>query len=113
VTYRFTHPSFNVKKIYLVRLDRALAPKDKAKLERGIDLDGKDTAPCLIKPKTKTTLEITISEGRKRQIRRMFLKKGYRVVDLKRLQEGNLRLGSLSKGKWKYLSEREVSEGAK
>lgn len=104
-----THPKFNVEKVYAVKLDRKLEPKDKTGLESGIMLDGRRTSPCSIISGDKNGLEITLHEGRKRQIRRMFSKTGYSVIDLKRTKEGFLRLGSLEEGRWRFLTKEEIS----
>lgn len=104
----FTHPKFNIEKTYEVRLDKELISSDKIRLEKGIILDGKRTAPCRIKLKSKNILEIILHEGRKRQIRRMFSKAGYCVVALKRSREGFLGLGGLPQGRWRLLTKEEI-----
>jgi pseudouridine synthase len=106
---KLTHPRFHVEKVYSVRLDKRLQGADKRRLERGIDLDNRYTAPCAIKLCNKNNLEITMHEGRKRQIKRMFLDAGYRVMVLKRLRHGFLCLGRLREGGWRPLTEEEVS----
>lgn len=104
-----THPRFKVEKVYAVRVDKGLEASDKVRLENGIMLDGRRTSPCSIALQGKNNLEVTLHEGRKRQIRKMFLKTGYRVVDLKRTREGFLRLGALGEGRWRFLTTEEVS----
>lgn len=106
---RFTHPSFNINKQYLVTLDKALKDKDRRNIEGGVVLDNKATAPCKIRLRGAMLLEVTIGEGRKRQIRRMFSGKGYRVLKLKRVKEGPLGLGELPAGKWRFLTKKEIS----
>ena len=86
-----------------------LNDRDKVKLESGIFIDGKPTAPCKRGSGDKNKVEITLHEGRKRQIKRMFKKVGYKVLDLKRLEEGTLSLGVLPLGKWRFLAKEEVS----
>jgi len=107
---RLTHPSFNVEKTYTLRLDRRLAHRDKRALEKGIYLEGRTTASCSIAIKEKNRLEITIHEGRKRQIKKMFAKSGYRVTELKRLRQGHLGLGALPEGKWRFLTKKEMDD---
>jgi 23S rRNA pseudouridine2605 synthase len=58
---------------------------------------------------TKATLEVTIHEGRNRQVRRMCAMAGMEVRRLIRVREGNLELGDLKKGSWRYLTEDELS----
>lgn len=105
---KLTHPRFNIQKVYAVTLDKRLADRDRLKLEKGVDLDGKRTAPCRIKSGKGNDLEITLREGRKRQIKRMFSKRGHTVVKLKRFGEGVLSLGGLAEGKWRFLTKKEV-----
>ena len=109
---RFTHPSFNVEKTYALRLDRRLAHRDRRALEKGIYLEGRATAGCSIVIKEKNGLEITIHEGRKRQIKKMFAKSGYRVTELKRLRQGHVHLGALPEGKWRFLTKKEIDDAA-
>jgi len=107
---RLTHPRYNIEKLYEARLDARLKDADRAALERGIDLDGERTAPCRIRMTKKNNLEIVLHEGKKRQIRRMFSKMGYKVLDLKRSKEGPLALAGLGEGKWRALTEKEIKE---
>ncbi len=105
---RFTHPRFNIDKTYEVRLDKRLVSSDRSRIEKGIIIDGSFTAECRIKIRSKNELEITLHEGRKRQIRRMFDQAGYRVVSLKRVKEGLLSLAALPEGRWRLLRRDEI-----
>ena len=107
---RLTHPRYNIEKLYEARLDARLKDADRAALERGIDLDGERTAPCRIQLREKSNLEIVLHEGKKRQIRRMFSKMGYKVLGLKRSKEGSLALAGLGEGRWRALTEKELRE---
>ena len=104
---RFTHPRFNIEKIYEVWLDKRLRSYDRERLEKGVVLDDGYTAPCRIRLKSRNVLEMTLREGRKRQIRRMFSMAGYSVVRLKRLEEGRLSLGTLPETRWRLLTREE------
>lgn len=108
LTHQLLHPSFEVKKVYQATLDRNLDAQDRLRLERGVLLEGKKTHPCRLKKTADKECIVTIHEGRKRQIRRMFDVLRYRVTRLKRLQHGLLELGSLAEGQWRYLSRSEV-----
>ncbi len=108
LAHRLTHPSFDVEKVYRVRLDRALGPADKKKLEKGVVLDGKSTLPCRIGGRGAADIQVTIHEGRKRQIRRMFALLGYAVEELKRVRHGPLVLGDLKPGSWRRLTPHEI-----
>lgn len=107
------HPSSKVTKTYIAKLSKPLEDKHMEMLQKGIYLDGKKTLPCKIKfvdIKDKRNISITISEGRNRQIRKMFEKLGYFVNKLKRISYGNLHLGELKKGYWRYLTSKEIED---
>ncbi len=112
VVYKLTHPKFLIDKMYFVMLKGCLEGKDHKKLEKGIFLNGRRTAPARIKNikifKEGTQLTMTIHEGQKRQIRKMFAKLGYKVVLLRRKMHGPLSIGVLKTGKWRKLSVKEV-----
>lgn len=103
------HPKHEVEKSYLTWvMDYSEAAL--ARLQRPIELDGYTIrAPkvWLVKP---GLLEITIHEGRNRQVRRMCEAAGMRVTRLKRVREGKLHLGDLPLGKWRYLTPQEVEQ---
>jgi len=112
LAYRLTHPRFKVPKVYLVKVMGEPDPSDLARLEKGIYLDGKKTAPAKIAqiksdPK-KSLFKIEIFEGRKREVKRMFQAIGHKVLHLQRISFGGLRLGTLKTGKWRYLIRKEI-----
>ena len=110
------HPKHNIDKIYLVNV-HGYNEETLTKLKKPIVLDGyKIKAPCVIVKKSeedRAQLEITIHEGRNRQIRRMCAAAGMRVVRLKRIAEGQVSLGALPLGKWRYLTDEELEALAK
>ena len=110
LTYRLTHPSFEHEKEYHVSLNARLKPGDKNRLKRGIKLDDGITHRATIRELSKKQFDysITIHEGRKRQVRRMFDSLSYRVVALKRVRTGSLNLGDLKEGEVRSLSPQEV-----
>lgn len=112
LAHRLTHPRFEVKKIYLVKVKDQPDSLKLAKLEKGIFLDGKKTAPAKIVPlrvsSRQTLLRVEIYEGRKREIKRMLEAIGHRVLELRRIKLDGLSLGKLKKGQWRYLSPKEV-----
>jgi 23S rRNA pseudouridine2605 synthase len=79
-------------------------------LRRGIELEDGMTAPARVKRLGPGELELTIHEGRKRQVRRMLDAVGHPVTSLKRIRFGTLELGSLAPGESRRLSDREVEE---
>ncbi len=113
VAQKMTHPSFHVDKVYFVTVKGVLSDVDKTRLEKGVIFDGQRTAPAKIfdvrRAKEETSLRITIHEGRKRQVRRMFDVLGYEVIFLKREKQGPLRLDGLSVGQWRFLAPEEVN----
>jgi len=109
---RLIHPRYKVEKTYYVTVKGHLN-EDKIKaLENGIILDNKKTLPAKCKvlnlSKNTTSIEIKIREGKKRQIRRMLKEIGYEVKKLKRVKFGPIKLGTLKKGEWRYLTEEEI-----
>lgn len=114
LTFKLTHPKFDVDKTYLVRVKGALSDDIKKKLEEGIMLEGRKTFPAKINDvKTKnreTEFLMTIHEGRKRQIRNMLGSFKLLVTYLKRLTQGPLELGDLPRGKWRILSPSEAAQ---
>ncbi len=105
--HRLSHPSFNHIKVYYVTVARAITDSLLKRLANGIDLNGVRTRPAKIKRMSARQFKITLKEGRNRQIRRMAGKIGHRVDRLKRVQMGDIRLGKLMLGEWRYLSEDE------
>jgi 23S rRNA pseudouridine2605 synthase len=111
LTYQLTHPRFGHEKEYLVQIEGSLQPREKQSLEHGIKLEDGLTAPAIIKEVRSTppyNYSLTIHEGKKRQIRRMFAHLGYRVLTLKRIRMGSLVLGNLQEGQTRELTAREV-----
>ncbi|RJQ39957.1 MAG: rRNA pseudouridine synthase [Dehalococcoidia bacterium] len=110
LTYKLTHPKFEHEKEYLVRLDKRLVLVDADRLKRGILLEDGRTRPATIKPAAEPlSYRITVHEGKKRQLRRMFAALGYRVEALQRVRIGRLLLGTLKEGESRELTQAEVA----
>jgi 23S rRNA pseudouridine2605 synthase len=105
-----THPRFEQEKEYLVRIEQNLKPEDKMKLQNGIHLDDGATSPAEVKNRKYPpfSYSITIHEGKKRQVRRMFAALGYKVLELKRIRLGSLRLDVLPEGEIREVTPRQV-----
>jgi 23S rRNA pseudouridine2605 synthase len=107
-----THPKHELPKTYLAKLKGVLEDKQIQELESGVFLEDGKTAPARLKKVRKeeanSWVEITIHEGRKRQVRRMFDRVGRSVIKLKRIRTGNLALGALPEGTYRYLTPAEV-----
>ena len=114
LTFRLTHPKFKIAKIYSVLCEGRIEKRDLLKLEMGLEIDGKKTLPAKIRklkfnrPENRTSLLIEIYEGRKRQIKRMFLSIGHRVLNLGRIKYANLSLGNLKEGEIRPLGKSEI-----
>jgi 23S rRNA pseudouridine2605 synthase len=109
---RMTNPDFHVPKTYLVKCATRLSDEDLEQLRQGVELQDGPTRPAEVSrvrdAESKTFLEITISEGRNRQVRRMIEAIGSRVLKLVRIRLGPLRLEGLAPGKWRHLNEAEL-----
>jgi 23S rRNA pseudouridine2605 synthase len=106
------HPKKKIPKTYRVKIDGTLDDKDIIRLERGIKLEDGVTAPAKVraikKMKANSWIEITIHEGRKRQIRRMLERVKHPVIKLIRSRINGLELGNLKPGDFRYLAPEEV-----
>jgi 23S rRNA pseudouridine2604 synthase len=92
-----------VEKEYLVRVEGKLAPGDLERLRHGLELDGEALKPAKVKWQNADQLNFILKEGKKRQIRRMCEMVGLKVIGLKRIRIGNVMLGELPPGKWRFL----------
>ena len=107
---RAMHPSHEIQKTYQVWVS-GYTQDGFQRLQEPVVLDGYRIKPPKLRllsyKNDRAVLEITIHEGRNRQIRRMCQMAGMQVTRLKRIREGQLELGSLPLGKWRYLTEEE------
>ena len=108
---RLMHPKHQVNKTYYVWVT-GYTPQGFERLQQPIELDGYMIRPPRVRQWTvqgeHARLEITIHEGRNRQVRRMCNAAGMHVTRLRRISEGKLKLGDLPVGKWRYLTDEEV-----
>lgn len=108
-----THPSKHVSKTYRVTVRPEITKEQATEFRNGIEIDGKMTAPADLRiletQENRTVVEVTIYEGRNRQIRKMFEALGIEVARLKRTKVGNLKLGMLKQGDYRDLTPDEVS----
>ena len=108
-----THPSFEIEKTYIVKIQGAIKESELAVLRNGVKLDGVKTQKAkfkLIKFENNISkIEVKIKEGKNRQIRRMFSEIGKEVTFLKRTAIGELKLGGLTRGTYRELNEYEIS----
>ena len=112
LTLKLTHPRNEIPKTYLVKTEKPVSIEDLNKLRAGVYIDGVKTKKCNIHlietKKDGSKLHITITEGRNRQVRKMFEAVNNNVDFLKRIRIGDLALTGLNRGEVRKLSEREV-----
>lgn len=109
---RLSHPSHEVYKTYVAEVEGVISSARIAKLRKGVDIGGFVTAPARVKvlrQKARTAIvEISIHEGRNRQVRKMFSAVGNRVISLERTAIGDIILGRLLKGHYRKLTREEI-----
>ena len=108
------HPRNGVYKIYRVTVRPTIDEEQLIKLETGVELDGKKTAPAIVhvihKEQGRVVLEMILHEGKNREIRKMCEAVGLEVARLKRTQIGGVKMGMLKQGDWRDLTENEVKK---
>ena len=111
---KIIHPRVELDKKYVAVVKGEVSLDDKEKFESGIDIGGYITAPAKLKMleyshrKDLSTIEVCIHEGKNRQIRKMCSAINHEVMSLKRVSIGNIRLGQLKKGEYRYLNDEEM-----
>jgi 23S rRNA pseudouridine2605 synthase len=105
---RLTHPRYEVPRTYRARLRRTPDEDELRRLRRGVRLEDGPTAAAGVRRVSPRVIEITIREGRNRQVRRMAAAVGNEVVDLSRVRFGPMRLGGLREGGARRLTRAEV-----
>ncbi len=105
---RLTHPRYGVERSYRVKLRRAASEPQLRRLRQGVELEDGPTAPAAVRRVSPRVLELTIREGRNRQVRRMVEAVGNEVVELARIRFGPIGLGKLPEGKARQLRPPEV-----
>lgn len=112
-TYRVTHPKFNTDKTYIAKVKGGVSISGLNRLRRGVKIDGYTTSPAEVSVVDAvdgyTFIEITIHEGRNRQVRKMFEAVDSKVVALQRIKIGTVELGNLPLGRWRHLTSHEVN----
>ncbi len=112
LTYRLTHPKHEVWKTYVATVAGYISDSRLARLRKGVDIGGFVTSPAKVKvlkqnPRS-TVVEISIHEGKNRQVRKMFNAVGNRVQKLERVSIGDIRLGHMQEGHYRKLTKREI-----
>ena len=112
LTFKLTHPKNEVPKTYLVKTEKPVTDEDLSKLRSGVYIDGVKTKKCNVRiietTKDGSKLHITITEGRNRQVRKMFEAVNNTVDFLKRIKIGDLALTGLNRGEVRQLTYSEI-----
>jgi len=113
LTNQITHPSHKVEKTYVAKVDGRVTKTEVMRLQEGVDIGDYVTAPSkarvLAQGQTSTTVELTIHEGKNRQVRRMFDAIDHPVQTLERIAIGRIKMGDLKVGTWRLLTDKEVA----
>jgi len=113
---RIIHPRQKITKIYYVQVKGRISQAAVKQLRSGVELNDFTTQSTRVflrgynKSQDLTKLKFYLSEGKKRQIRRMIKHVGSSVVDLKRVRIGKVKLGNLPEGYWRYLTQKEINQ---
>ena len=109
LAHRLAHPKYEVEKVYEAEIEGEPSDEALRRLAEGVELEDGITAPAEVRRLGPSRLELSIHEGRNRQVRRMLEAVGHPVKKLHRSRYAGLTLGSLNPGEWSELTERELS----
>ena len=112
LAYRLTHPKHEVYKTYVAMVSGVVSDARLARLRKGVDIGGFVTSPAKVRVikqnQRSTVVEISIREGKNRQVRKMFKAVGNTVIELERIAIGDVRLGHMQQGHYRKLTRREI-----
>lgn len=113
LAYRLTHPKHQVNKKYIALVSGVVQDEDVEKFKAGLFIDDYKTAPAILeilkKNKNTSLITVTIHEGKNRQVRKMCEAIGHEVIHLKRISMGNIILGELASGEYRFLNKEEIT----
>ena len=112
LSFRLTHPKYEIDKVYRVALHKSLTQSDNGRLETGIEISRKEKVSARVDSVSSNGMHVTmvVHEGRKNMIRRMVDQLGYKVESLDRIEFAGLTKYKLPKGGWRYLSQKEITK---
>ena len=116
LTNLLTHPRNHIEKVYMAKIEGVIIGEEIHKLEKGVVIEGKKTAPARVKlrkiakDRKSCMVEIGIHEGRNHQVKKMFEKVGHPVIRLKRERIGFLDVKKLQSGEYRFLNPKEVKQ---
>jgi len=105
---RVIHPSFNVKKEYLIKVVQEITHNHLKKLSKGIVIEGKKIIPNKVVKIRKGTCKISVMEGKKHEVKLLVSSAGLDLIELKRISIGNIRLGNLPIGSYRKMKNKEI-----
>jgi 23S rRNA pseudouridine2605 synthase len=105
---RLLHPRYGIDREYDVELAEPIESEPLDRLRRGVELEDGPARVETVRRRSGTRVMVTVREGRKREVRRLFAAIGNRVIRLRRVRYGPIRLGTLPVGEWRHLEEREL-----
>ena len=110
---KLMHPKYHIYKTYIADVEGNINQNSIDKLSSGVIIEDYKTAPCKVKiinnSKVSSIVQISIHEGKNRQVRKMFDVVGHTVLKLKRISFGQIELNSLKPGQWNYLNKEEIN----
>ncbi|NQV93439.1 rRNA pseudouridine synthase [Candidatus Kaiserbacteria bacterium] len=107
IVNRLLSPEFEHEREYVVRVDKKITNTFITRMKKGVNIEGYTTKPSIVRKVNDLTFNITLTEGKKHQIRRMTVALGYQVKDLKRIRIMDLTLSAIEEGKTKEFSNEE------
>lgn len=107
---KLMHPKNKIKKVYIAKIKGEITDKKLENLRKGVDIDDYITMPAKVELVGKNKLKFIITEGKNRQIRKMCDSQELEVISLKRVQVGNISLDDLPKGKYIFLSKKQIDK---
>lgn len=112
LAFRLTHPSYEIPRIYSVRIDKSLSIDHARQIADGVNLGDEQTAPAelFILPDDNTKIILTLKEGKNREVKRIFEHFGYEVKQLHRKFFANISVQDLQYGEYRHLTKKEVME---
>jgi 23S rRNA pseudouridine2605 synthase len=105
--HRAIHPSSNITKEYVVKVQQEITPEHLETLSQGARVDDKWVRPVFVKKVRRGTFKICVKEGKKHEVRIIAERAGLKLVELSRIRIGSLVLGSLQEGEYRSLTARE------
>ena len=110
ITDKLLNPDYTHEKEYIVSTKEELSSGFKEKMERGVSIEGYMTKPCVVHMRSQKKFSITLTEGKKHQIRRMCAALGYTIAELERIRVMNIHLSGLKPGEHRPLQGSELAE---